>query len=175
MPTAAQTRITGQKGNIVEQSDISLGTLASKTGILDGINVAVTRGGRFLSGSILGGLSGFTEGEGPIVWGIQNADLSLVELEEYLELAGPITPNDLVGKERVSRGKYIRRLGVLGPGVAQAQVSLINHPMSGLKFAETGETTGGWEFWCYNLGAALTTGATFRVFASWFVDWNPSG
>ncbi len=175
MPKTSQTRSSGIKGNISEQATISLGTLAANTGILDTVNVPVTRGGRQLSVSILGGLAGHTEGEGPLIWGVQNANLSLVELEEYLELDGPITPNDLIGQERVSRGKYIRRLGALGPGVAQTQIQLFNHPMAGLRFSETGETTGGWEFWVYNLGSQLTTGSIFRVFASWFLEWNPSG
>ncbi len=170
-----QKKSTQQTGSIIEQVDLGAGTLATKTGVI--VNgPAVTRGGKFLSTSIRGALRGLTAEEGPILYGIMNADFSLAELEEYLELAGPLTPNDKVSSERASRGQFIRVLGVAGPSLDQTTIRHVNHKMSGLKFAETGESTGGWEWWIYNLGAAtLTTGSVLSLFCQHFVAWNPSG
>ncbi len=155
--------------------DFSISSLAAQTSAQESA-LAVTRGGRLLSATLLGGVSKWVEGEGPVVWGLMNADLSLAELEEYLELSGPLTPNDKIGQERASRGRFIKRLGVIGPGVASAQVSLINLSLGGLRFSETGETTGGWEYWAYNLGGALTAASqVLRILATHFVEWNKSG
>ncbi len=164
------------EGNVIEQVDVSLASLGTKTGILESVQVAVTRGGKLISTNILGGIAGMVEGEGPFLYGLMNADYNLAELEEYLELSGPLTPNDKISQERASRGRFIKRLGVMGPGIAQVSASLINHGMGGLAFAETGESTGGWEWWFYNLGPAASAGSQIvHLFADHYVHWNKSG
>ncbi len=169
MPPKATTQETG---SVINKSSITLGTLAKNTGILSAAP-NVTRGGRILSYSAAGGLNGFTSGEGPIMWGICSADLSLAELEAYLELEGPLSPSDLVGMEVASRGRNIRVLGTLT--FQGDRIDMHNHKMSGLKFAEASETTGGWNTFAYNLGTALTTGAFVEIHERVFVAWNPSG
>ncbi len=164
------------EGNVIEQVDVSLASLGTKTGILESVQAAVTRGGKLISTNIFGGIAGLVEGEGPFLFGVMNADYTLAELEEYLELSGPLTPNDKIGVERASRGQFIRRIGVIGPGIAQAKVSLPNYSMRGLAFAETGESTGGWEWWFYNLGPAASAGSQIaHLFADHYVHWNKSG
>ncbi len=159
-------------GSVINKSSITLGTLAKNTGILSQ-SPDVTRDGKMLSYSANGGLNNFTSGEGPVLWGVCSSDLSLAELEQYLELEGPLSPADLVGQERASRGKNIRILGTLT--FQRDSIELMNHKMSGLKFAESSETTGGWSTFAYNLGAALTTGALIEILERVFVEWNPSG
>ncbi len=159
-------------GSVINKSSITLLTLAKNTGILSQ-SPDVTRGGKILSYSAQGGLNGLTSGNGPILWGLCSSDLSLSELEEYLELEGPLSPADVVSQERASRGKVIRILGTLT--FQRDWVDLHNHKMSGLKFAESGETTGGWSTFVYNLGTALDTGGIFEILERAFVEWNPSG
>ncbi len=167
MPTAAK-----EVGSVINKSSITLTTLAKNTGILSQAP-DVTRGGKMLSYSANGGLNGFTSGDGPLLWGVCSSDLSLAELEAYLELEGPLSPSDLTGSEIASRGKNIRILGTLT--FQRDAIELKNHKMSGLKFSEAGETTGGWSTFVYNLGAALTTGAILEILERVFVEWNPSG
>ncbi len=169
MPPKATNQETG---SVINKSSITLGTLAKNTGILS-VSPDLTRGGRMLSYSASGGLNGFTSGEGPLLWGVCSSDLSLAELEAYLELEGPLSPADLVGMEVASRGKNIRILGTLT--TQRDWIELMNHKMSGLKFSEAGETTGGWNTFVYNLGTALTTGTILEILERVFVAWNPSG
>ncbi len=154
-------------GSVINKSSITLGTLAKNTGLLSQ-SPDVTRGGKIISYSAQGGLNGFTAGKGPILWGVCSSDLSLAELEQYLELEGPLSPSDIVGMERASRGKNIRVLGTLS--TQRDWIDLHNHKMSGLKFAEAGETTGGWSTFVYNLGTALTTGTIVEILERVFVE-----
>ncbi len=159
-------------GSVINKASITLGTLAKNTGILSAAP-SVTRGGKILSTSINGGLNGFTAGEGPLLYGQMSSDLSLAELEAYLELEGPLSPTDIVSSEVASRGKHIRILGTLS--TQRDWIDLANHSMSGLKFSEAGEATGCWTSFIYNLGTALTTGAIVELLERAFVEWNPSG
>ncbi len=133
-----------------------------------------------LSSSLHGGLNAGTAGDPHILFGVMNADLSLAELEEFLELDGPLTPNDIPGMERASRGRVIRSIGTLdpSPGSAKATIDLQNYPLKGLEFSEAGEAdSGGWDWWVYNISdtTAMTTGAEVVFQARNFVEWNPSG
>ncbi len=165
-----------EKSNVIERASVSLNALGASTGVLESVLTAVTRGGKILSTTILGGLKNAVAGE-IVLYGIMNADYSLAELEEFLELAGPLSPNDKVGMERASRGQNIRVLGSMGPGIENAKIELHNKSMSGLKFAETGESTGGWEWWFYNPDVSALSAASqlAHFWAKHFVQWNPSG
>ncbi len=119
----------------------------------------------------LAAVDALTAGEGNFLYGISSADLSLAELEEYLELNGPLSESDIVGMERATRGKHLRVLGRLTPqgNGQQAADFLKNQTLSGLLIPED---AGGFDFWIYNLGAALTTGSTFRVAMQAFARWD---
>ncbi len=166
-------------GSVIEQPRITVSTLAARTGITVAGPV-VTRGGRLLSSTIQGGINAGTAGDPHLIWGIMAGDFSLAELEEFLELDGPLTPDDKVAMERASRGRYIRSLGCLDPtpGSAKSTIDLDNVPLKGLRFAEAGESSpAGWDWWIYNISdtTAMTTGAEVVFQARNFVDWNLSG
>ncbi len=163
-----------ETGSVLDQSAIALGTLAAGA-LLSSSGPAMTRGGKIISATLQGGLRGITEGEGPIMWGIAQADLSDAEIEEFLELEGPLAPSQVTESEIASRGRRIRVLGTVGIGHSSCVINMHNHKMSGLRFSEASETTNGWKWWVYNLGAALTTGSTLELFAKLFTQWNPSG
>ncbi len=148
-------------------------TLGALTGILEGGPV-MTRGGKLLSvrGSVA--IRTLTSGDGPFMVGVAEKGLSLAQLEAYLELNGPVTPDEVANREIASRGSLIRTLGVLnhaGPGTYQS-IFFDNVSLKGLKFSE--ENTG-WNVWLYNLGQAMTTGATMVNALQYFVEFNPSG
>jgi len=162
-------------GSVNQVDSVALSTLALNTGIIRAGPV-VTRGGKCLSARAAMSIFGLTAGDGPWLFGIFNTDLTLAELEQYLELNGPLTPNDLTNKEIASRGKFIRTLGLITPHAdgKTASAYVNNQSLSGLKYSESGEGAG-WSWFIYNRGLAMQTGATWAIWASVFVQWNKSG
>ncbi len=160
---------------VIGRTSVALATLATNTAILIG-GPTMTRGGRCLSvrGGI--GIHTITPGDGPWIFGLVNGDFSLAELEEYLELNGPVTPNDTTAVERASRGAKVRTLGILRPsgdGSVAAEY-LADRSLSGFRFSESGEGPG-WNWWLYNLGKAMSTGAIWNIQPQIFTQFNPSG
>ncbi len=168
-----------QKGSVIDQPAITISTLAALTGlVLNG--PTMSRGGRILSISLHGGVEEGTALDPTLIYGIMSGDMSLAELEEYLELDGPTTPELVTESERATRGARIRVLGAVSVNSANAAsvIAIQNRSMSGLKFAESGEgTSGGWKWFVYNTSNqnSMTTGAFFAAQAQLFVEWNPSG
>ncbi len=176
IPTKA-SRSSNEKMNVNASASTSLGTLAGTTAILRPGPVML-RGGRALSVTGANTISGLTAGDGPFEFGIMSGELTLSELTAYLEQNGPTTPGLISEEEIASRGRYIRRLGnvrPVGDGTVAVGDYLKNSGLSGLRFIENSEGQGGWDWWLYNLGQTMTTGATWRVATSVFVEFNPSG
>ncbi len=164
---------------MIEQVDFAITTLAARTGLIIA-GPAVTRGGRMLSTSIQGSLSGGTAGDPGLMWGVMNGDFTLAELEAYLELSGPTSPALIAEEEVASRGRNIRVLGLVSPdpGNSKGVVDHDNISLKGLKFSESGEGADpGWDWWVYNTSSvtAFTTGGRFAFQVRNFVEWNPSG
>ena len=159
----------------MESNTTALGTLATKTGILS-VGPAMTRGGKCLSVRTGQAIHGLTAGDGPHDLYIMNTDLSLGEVEAYIELSGPLSPNLKVENEIASRGKYVRKVGMLTPvgDGTVAVLSVIDKSMAGLRFSESGEGAG-WTWLLYNIGRAMTTGSSWSMTSAMFVEWNPSG
>ncbi len=167
------------KGSVIDQFSITITTLAARTGLIAGSPV-MTRGGRLLSGSFHGGVEEGTELDPTLLWEIIRGDLTLAELEEYLELNGPTTPELVTESKRATRGAIIRVLGSLSVNSRNAKsvVDMRNHSLSGLKFSESGEgVSGGWNYFVYNTSSQnpMATGAFFACQVQLFVEWNPSG
>ncbi len=166
---------TLEKSSVMEGQSSTMGTLAALTALaLSG--PTVLRGGKLLS--VRGSIRVFsaTPGDGPWMTGVMNADLTAAELLAYLVLAGPLRPDDVTVREVASRGKFVRTLGVLQPqgDGSSASIYLDDRSLKGLKFSESGEGAG-WDWWIVNLGAAMTTGASWGPVTQTFVQWNPSG
>ncbi len=163
--------------SVQEVGTQTLGTLVASTGILIA-GPTVTRGGTMLS--VRGAMSvhDVTPGDGPWLFGVMSSDLTLAQLEAYLEQGGPVSPADQSAREISSRGKRIRMLGLavpMGDGSVAGEY-MKNEKLSGLRFSESGEVTGaGWTWWLYNRGKTMTTGSTWRLTTSSFCRWNPSG
>ncbi len=167
------TKSDEQKGSVIDVGSAALSTLAVDTGqVLSG--PVMTRGGAMISAQIAATVTVLTAGDGPFLFGIANKSLTLAELEEYLELDGPVEPTQVPQVERATRGKLIRTLGLIVPTGDGTVASLLvdNRSLSGLRW---NEESAGWNYWVYNRGRALTTGSILRVWASFFMRWNKSG
>ncbi len=136
----------------------------------------MTRGGRLLSVRGSHGISGLTAGDGPWTFGL-SCNLTLAQLEAYLENGGPTSPSETDKVEIATRGARCRQLGVLSPtgNGTTAVVYMDNVPLKGLRFSESGEDDSGWDWWLFNLGPAMQTAATWNVQYAMFVEFNPSG
>ncbi len=140
------------------RSSASLSTLATVTAQLLASPV-MTRGGGIQTVKCAMAIFGISNGDGPWLTGLSRKDLSLAELEEYLENAGPVNPDDTTASKRSTRGKHIRVLGLLIPSAAGLVAGRYfrDVPLKGLRFSET---SAGWNHWLYNIGQTMTTGAT---------------
>ncbi len=158
---------------MVHSQSTALLTLANKTAILTA-GPTMTRGGQLLSMRAAIALSGLTAGDGPFMIGIMSKQLDLTQLEAYLEIGGPVSPDETANAELASRGAHVRNYGMLIPSGngTVGGLYLDNRSMSGLRWTEE---TAGWNHWLYNMGPALTTGATVVYTYAAFVRWNKSG
>ncbi len=149
----------------------SPGTLVTLTN-LDLQTLALTHDATLLSLRGVVAFANVTVGDGPWLMLIRSADLSSAELEEYLELQGPLSPADIVGRERASRGKFLRTLGVCVPSAAGtlAVLEWNNMSLSGLRIPED---AGGYVISLYNMGNTMTTGSSARIQSSVFLRWAP--
>ncbi len=155
----------------MQSNTVALGTLAARTGILLA-GPTLTHGSTLLSTRGVASIHTLTASDGPWLFGYMSSDLTLAELEEYLELGGPVSPSDIVSTERASRGKHIRTVGTIvphGDGTV-ASLNLDNHSLKGLKCPED---SAGYTRWIYNLGNAMSTGATLLVADQVFLRWDP--
>ncbi len=134
----------------------------------------MTRGGGVISLRGAMSVSVLAAGDGPFVVGIANKDLTLAELSAYLEQHGPVHPDDTTNVEVRSRGRKIRKLGLIVPrgDGTQGAMFLKDVAISGLRFSEE---AAGWSYWLYNMGKDMTTGALWLVQMDQFVRWNRGG
>ncbi len=158
---------------VTDFASVALTTLASQA-VDDVAGPTMTRGGRLLSvrGSMT--VQKLTAGDGPFLCGLVDRSLTTAELLEYLNIGGPVTPNEVVPSEKAARGAQVRTLGMIVPSGdgTQASLYLDNKSLSGMKFSEEGQ---GWKYWILNVGPTMTTGSLFDTAAQFFVEFNPSG
>jgi len=162
------------KGVIVRQSvSQALGTLGANTALIIGTNIATLERFRMLKTEIYAGITSLTSGEGgSLLFGIVDGDLTLSEIEEAIELTGgPVGPNDPVNEAIAMR--FMKWLGASDHEIATE--GLFHNDEGGQLLAETIRwtfaRTKSWNFFVYNLGAALTTGASVVVRAKSFGVW----
>ncbi len=161
------------KGVIIRQSiSQALLTLAADTGIIIMAKPVILERFRMLKSEIFGIIEGLASGEGKglSLW-LADGDLSLVEVEEAIELSGaPLGPNDPV------QAAIAERL-VLWAGVGDAgTISHLhsrngNAPLIEMMPRWTFARDKAWNFVLYNMGGALTTGATVNLRVKNFGVW----
>lgn len=144
------------RGNIAE--DVALGTLASRTAVLESTPTVVDTT-RVTSIKVLYTLSGLTPAanSGPIMVGVAHSDYTLAEVEEFIELASSWSAANLINRERSNR--LIRRVGVFEiPALSTESTTLNDGKAIRTKLNWRLSEGQGLNFWFYNLGeAALVT------------------
>ena len=162
------------KGVIIRQSvSQALGTLGANTAIIVGTNIDILERFRMIKSEIYAGLTSLTSTEGAnLLFGIAEGDLTLAEIEEAIELTGgPVGPNDPVNEAIAER--FVKWLGASDHEIATE--GLFHNNMGGQLLEHTIRwtfaRTKSWNFFVYNLGAALTTGASVVVRSKSFGVW----
>ncbi len=163
------------KTSVTEIATLALGALAAKD-LTSVAGPVMTRGGVIISSTIAAVISDPDEGDGPYVLGLAANGLTGTEIEEFLEIGGPVSPGDKVAMEKASRGQWIRTLGMLGPQnalfLSSTSLFLKNESIR-LRFTEE---SAGWQWWIYNLSdAALVAGSSLQILGRHFVEFNKGG
>ncbi len=138
----------------------ALSTLAANTGI---VNLQATQTQNYKAATLRGvvGISDLTVGDGPFLWGISQGELSLTEIEEYLESV-PVNNRQVPQVEHVQRAVQV--IGAIG-------TDLISQWVQDRILLPTFREDVGFGIWIYNQGKTMTTGAQFRMRGRFFGRW----
>ncbi len=156
------------KGVIIrEDNAIALGNLAARSAILFPA-LALEEDFRMLKSEIWALWDDFTDGDGDkAILGLACAELSLAEIEEALELNGPINRNDRLQDERATRPVWL--IEGFHEGGSNAALRMAKQEW---KKRWTFSNADGWNFFVYNQSnSAMTTGSTVRLFATHYGVW----
>ncbi len=141
------------KGNVDE--DMTLGTLAAKTAVLQQFTDAVEERSLISSLQLLWSLIGKTvaDNQGPIMVGVAHSDYTLAEVEAWIELQTGWAEGDQVSREIQNR--KIRRVGVFEETGQDLATQVLNQGRSVKTKLNWILTTGqSIKFWAYNNGSA---------------------
>ncbi len=138
----------------------TLGTLANNTGIIN-VPTASLQNYKAVSIHTGIGLKDLTVDDGPLLFGIQDGELTLVELEQYLEDI-PSDERNAPENERVQRPVQV--LGTIG-------FRMETQNLRERVILPTFREGRGFTFWIYNFGVAMTTGAVVVLKGRFFGRW----
>ncbi len=146
---------------LVELQSITVGTLASSTGIIGAPRTLLQD---FVGIAVKGcvGADARTIGDGPIIYGLMQGDMTLSELEEAIE-ADRLRSADITQEERSKRPYQI--LGALGDDHATDW-----HEMTKLRLPTFQEDVG-FNTWVYNISDAQSTGSLIKFALQVFGRW----
>ncbi len=147
---------------------IALGTLGVDTAIVFGSGITIGNNFRLLKSEGFAHVDGLTSGEGGgLCIGIANGELTVAEIAECLLADGPSDRNDRVKQSRAER--FVKLFG---------QLDDLQHVMRGaegyaLKVNPrwTFSNPEGWNFFIFNNGLQLTTGATAKSVLTHYGLW----
>lgn len=105
------------------------------------------------------------DAEGPLLVGIAHASMTAAEIEEYLEITGPLSPEDNAAMEKASRGKFIRILGIIGQETDRASGEPFREFRDVKLNLSIRDDDKGFVWWTYNMDHSnpLTTGSEISV------------
>ncbi len=152
---------------IREDTDLTVGAFSASTAKLIG-NLAMEEDFRMLKSELQVFIEGLTAGEADdIKLGIANGALTIAQIKAAIETNGPIDANDRANKETAER--FVKIVGVLRllpdqtSGVKGYFVGENNSPMIEVKPRWTFNNPEGWNWFLFNNGSTLTTGAAVRL------------
>jgi len=163
MPVKTKTTVT-------EGTTLTLGTLAAGD-VIGQAGPVMTAPGTMISSTISPKWQGRTADDGPLMWGLADVDLSDAEVEEFLEIQGPISPADIVGMERAGRSRRVKVLGVLGMAPTEKATAGDIADFLRNERIRLGFVTG-WRWFVRNQGSVLTTGGSIVFTSLAFVEFS---
>ncbi len=105
--------------------------------------------------------------DGPFLCGVATKGLANTEIEAALENQGPLSPEHNSQSEVSTRFRHIRIFGIIAPNEDSTRTLWrYFEEVTKLGFSEA---DAGYQFWIYNLGAALSSGSTLEVTHADFV------
>ncbi len=162
------------KGVIIREfHSNALGALANSTAIIVG-NIVLEEDFRVLKKILTVNVANLTAGQGAgLVFGVSNAELTLLELQEAILVDGPTNRNDRLKEERAGRHVHI---------VGHARTDGVNattlqfEGMNGAniiedKFRWTYSDPEGWDYFVFNASTVLTSGAIVTTIATVYGVW----
>ncbi len=138
----------------------TMSTLAANTGLIQN-NQSNIQNYKAVSVHECWSIVGLTADDGPFLFGIQDGELTLAELTEYLT-AAPTDRRDTPQGEQVQRPVQV--LGSLG---FRLETVYVKERVILPTFFENR----GFTHWIFNLGVTMTTGATARANGRFFGRW----
>ncbi len=161
------------KGVIITESRTqALGSLANEAGIIVGTKLVTLERFRMLKNELIATLTSLTTGEGTgLLIGLVDGDYALAELEAAIESDGPLGPNDQIGEELSER--FYKFFGAIDRETGTE--AIFENDQGGHKMQHTIRwtfaRTKSWNFFVYNMGAALTSGAVVNIRSKSFGVW----
>jgi len=162
------------KGAIVLESRAqTLGTIAGAAALLIGTKLATTEDFRILKSEVFAAITGATAGElvGLLI-GIADGDLTTTEIEEAIELNGPLDRHATIESERSMR--FVKLFGAVVRESAGSELVFVAEGGAAMMEVKPRWTFGlgkSWNWFVYNLAAAPTTGASVQLRAKSFGVW----
>ncbi len=161
------------KGVIIRENRTqALGALANAAGILIGTPLVTLERFRMIKNELWAAMTGLTTGEGTgLLIGLADGDLTITEIEQAIEVAGPLGPNDQESANRAERwtmfvGAVDRETGT---------EAIFENEKGGHKMENTIRwtfaRTKAWNYFVYNLGDTITTGSSVKIRGKSFGVW----
>ena len=161
------------KGVIIRESrSQTLAALGQEAGVLVGTKLVTLERFRMLRCEIHATVFNLTTGEGTgLLFGLADGDFTLAEIEQAIETDGPLGPNDSITADIADRPIWFAGAIDRGTGTEAIFENETGGHMLVLKPRWTFARTKSWNFFIYNLGAALTTGASTLIRVKSFGVW----
>lgn len=153
----------------------ALGALGADTVILVG-DVSPTEDFRILKSVLFGHITGLTAGEGQgLLLGIANGELSVAEIKESLEVDGPLDRNDRLAVEQAERFAKLfaayRLEDITSTSGRFEGGDESSSPKMVIKPRWTFSDNEGWNYFIYNSGPAIQTGAAATIVSTHYGVW----
>ncbi len=152
-----------------------MSTLGSQVAILFGSDITIQEDFFLARADLFARIVGLTAGEGEgLMLGLANGELTTTEIVEAILVDGPSDLNDRVKQERAERAVWILAQADHGPGDLDLSFKGEN---GGTKVIVKPKwifsDPEGWNYFIYNSGSALTTGAVATMVTTQYGRWIP--
>ncbi len=159
---------------IRELHGVTLSTLADQTAKFTG-SLVLAEDFRMLKAEVFAIIDGLTATEGNnMMLGLANGELDAAEVGECIAIDGPLNRNDRLKQEQAERFVKLISVGHQGsPTTTSYQFkNETGGPQIVVKPQWTFSDPEGWQWFLFNnSGAALTTGATWRIVTTIYGVW----